>query len=79
MYVRGKPIYFTKHAFNGMAAERPPIKEDEVRAVLEAPDDDDGGKAFKAVGRRTVLVYYDDREGAVFIDAVSATRRRLSP
>lgn len=77
MLVRGKWLEVDKHALEGMNAERPPITLDVACLVLDAPDYDDGKKAYKRVGRRTVLLYYDEEEGTVTVHGASATRSRL--
>ncbi|HLE47980.1 MAG TPA: hypothetical protein VI818_06755 [Candidatus Thermoplasmatota archaeon] len=77
--IRGKDAAFSKHASQAMAAERPPLEVTDVQEVLETPDHDDGHKAFKRIGRRTVLVYYEEDDAQVFIRSASATRRKLPP
>ncbi len=68
-----------KHAFVGMHAERPPWHEQDVRHALEEPDHDDGRTATKRIGRRTIIVRYDEDDHEVFIRSVSGTRRALAP
>jgi hypothetical protein len=75
--VRGKWTAISKHASDAMAAERPPAEANDVREVLEAPDQDDGHQAIKRIARRTLLVYYDEDDAQVYVLSVSATRRRL--
>lgn len=77
--VRGKLCTISKHAFEGMAAERPPISADTVARVLEDPDHDDGTQARKRLGGRTILVRYEALEDRIRVRGVSATRRRLPP
>lgn len=79
MLVRGKWLRIEKHALGGMNAERPPITHDDVALVLEEPDHDDGKKAFRRVGPRTLLVYYEEEEHTIGVRAASATRSRLAP
>jgi len=75
--IRGKWAAFSKHASEAMAAERPALDVNDVREVLENPDHDDGRQAFKRIGERTLLVYYEEDESQVFIRSASATRRRF--
>lgn len=75
--IRGKWTAFSKHASDAMAAERPPLDVNDVRKVLEAPDQDDGRQAIRRIGRRTVLVYYEEHDAQIYIRGVSATRRSL--
>lgn len=62
-----------------MYAERPPIQVDDVANVLESPDSDFGGRAFKWISRRTVICYYDETKEFLEVRSVSATQRRLGP
>lgn len=78
MIVRGKALTITSHAVAGMEAERPRVRPEDIVAVLENPDSDDGGCAMGWRRRRTILVYYDEYEEKVRVRAVSATRRRLA-
>lgn len=78
MFIRGKPYTITKHAFEGMNAERPPLASHDIESVLEDPDSDDGRQAMKRLGARTVIVYYVENETEVVIESVSATRGRLA-
>lgn len=75
--IRGKETAFSKHASQAMAAERPPLEVTDVQEVLEAPDHDDGNKAVKRIGRRTVLVYYEEDDAQIYVRSASATRRKL--
>jgi hypothetical protein len=70
-------VVIEKHAAVGMACERPPIRENHILAVLEEPDHDDGHQAYKRVGPRTVIVYYEEDDDTVEVRSVSATRGRL--
>lgn len=60
-----------------MAAERPPLDVNDVREVLETPDQDTGRQAIKRIGRRTILVYYEEDDAQIYVRSASATRRRL--
>ncbi len=78
--IRGKWSAFSKHASAAMAAERPPLDVNdvrEVREVREDPDQDNGRQAIKRLGRRTILVYYEEDDAQIYIRSASATRRRL--
>lgn len=79
LVARGKWVTIRKHAAEGMACEAPPIREDDVLLVLEEPDHDDQNQAYKRIGTRTVIVYYEETDDHIRVRAVSATRRRLSP
>jgi hypothetical protein len=78
MLVRGKPLVIRRHAHDGMMAERPAIRTSDVAEVLEHPDHDQDGQAWKRHGGRTIIVYYTEGPDAVHVRAVSATRRRLA-
>lgn len=77
MQARGKRLTLTRHAFDGMNAERPPVRVHDVVRVLEDPDLDDGRRAAKWLGDRTLLVYYTEHEHQLDVESVSCTRRRL--
>lgn len=77
MRARGKLLTLSKHAFEGMNAERPPVHIREVRRVLEDPGADDGHRALRWTGDRTVIVYYEEHERQIDVESVSCTRRRL--
>jgi hypothetical protein len=80
--IRDKPVWFDRHALDGMNAERPRVGVAEVEAVLEGPDcimEESGGrhKAWKHAGKRTILVYYDEDEEGIYVRSVSATRSEI--
>lgn len=77
MRVRGKLLALRKHAFEGMQAETPPVRLEDVRRVLEDPDRDDGHRATRWIHDRTVLVYYEEHAHQVDVESVSCTRRTL--
>lgn len=77
MYARGKQCRVSKHAHEGMQAERPPIDYGAVQFVLEEPSADDGTRATRRVGRRTILVYYNEFDDEILIRSVSTTRSSL--
>lgn len=53
------------------------VEANDVLDVLDEPDYDDTRKAYKRIGRRTVIVYYSEEEDRILVDAVSATSARL--
>jgi hypothetical protein len=73
---RGKPVYFTAHAYEGMHGERKPVAPEAAVRVLDEPDEDDGHEARKWVGWRTIRVYYEEGPDLIEVRGVSATRRR---
>jgi hypothetical protein len=80
--IRDRPVWFDRHALDGMNAERPRIGVSEVESVLEAPDrlDEEKGerrKASKHIGKRTIMVYYDEDEEGIYVRSVSATRSEI--
>lgn len=80
--IRDKPVWFDRHALDGMNAERPRIVVAEVEEVLEAPDrlvkEHEGMlKAWKRIGKRTMIVYYDENEEGIYVRSVSATRSEI--
>lgn len=79
MEVRGKIVLIGKHAHEGMAAERPPLDEHDILAALETPDHDDGRQAGKRIGKRTIIVYYEETQDGIEVRSISATRSRLAP
>lgn len=70
---------FRPHAYDGMNGERPPMRENDVQHTIDEPDEDDGTKASRWIGRRTIIVYDDENEESIHVRGVSATRRRLAP
>lgn len=79
MFVRGKPHAVSKHAYQGMKSERPPLDTSDIENVLEFPDGDDGRAAWKWLKKRTVIVYYEEDEISIWIRSGSSTRGRLEP
>lgn len=77
MYVRGKPCRISKHAFEGMRSERPPLDDTDVALVLGEPNRDDGRLATRRMGARTILVYYAECEDEIVVRCVSATRSHV--
>jgi hypothetical protein len=78
-FARGKPLDIRKHARDGMEAERPAVRVEDLVRALEESDHDDGQAARKRIGRRTILVRYEEAEDRISVRGVSATRRRLAP
>jgi hypothetical protein len=75
--VRGKEVMVSRHAFDGMNAENPPIRVEDVEAALINPDSVQGNKSLKWTGRRTVIVYSNEYPDYIEVESVSATRRKL--
>jgi len=80
--IRDRPVWFDRHALDGMNAERPNVAVAEVEAALEAPDrcikESNGRlKAWKRIGKRTIIVYYDEDEEGIYVRSVSATRSEI--
>lgn len=71
--VRGRWLNITKHAYQGMKEERPPITLWDLIHALEEPDHDDGKEIRKRLGRRTLRAYYTQDEENVWVRAVSRT------
>ena len=74
--VRDRWLHITKHAYQGMKEERPPLTLWDLLHAFEEPDYDDGKEVRKRLGRRTLRAYYTQDEENVWVHAVSATRRR---
>lgn len=79
MHVRGKLLTLSRHAFEGMNAERPPVRVHDVVRVLEDPASDDGRCARRWIADRTVIVHYEEHEHQIDVQSVSCTRRQLGP
>lgn len=75
--IRGKEVMVSSHAFDGMNAENPPIRVEDVEETLTNPDKIQGNRYLKWIGRRTVIVYATEHPDYVEIEGVSATRRKL--
>lgn len=76
-YARGKPLYITKHAYQGMWQERPPIDHHDIVLLFEEPDHDDGKEVRKRLSGKTVRAYYHESEEEIQVLGVSRTGRRL--
>jgi len=80
--VRGKSVWIERHAFEGMSSERPPVSTQDVMTTIKKPDgvEREAGtreKAWRWIGQRTIMVYYDELEDEIHVKAVSATRRKI--
>ena len=80
--VRGKVVWFDKHAADAMNAERPPISVAEVLETLREPDRrvrqrPPREKWIRRSHTRSVIVYADEYEEEIYVRSVSASRRRL--
>lgn len=74
---RGKRIALTKHAAQALWNEWPAIDPWDVAHVLENPDEDtQENGARRRIGRRTIIVRYEETEEAIHVRTVSATRSR---
>jgi hypothetical protein len=79
---RNRSVWLDRHALDGMNAERPKVAVAEAEETLEAPDrlttEHDGRlKAWKRIGKRTIIVYYDEDEEGIYVRSVSATRSEI--
>lgn len=74
---RDKRIYINRHAFDGMNAERPPIKVNDVEETLKNPDKVDDRQYIKRIGNRTIIIYVEECPDYWDIQSVSATRRKI--
>jgi hypothetical protein len=79
MYARGKPCRLTKHAYEGIRAERRPIGLEELTLVLDEAQHDDGTTAYRWIKTRTIIVRYRERSDEILIRGASATRSRVPP
>ena len=75
---KGKLLFISKHAFEGMYSENPPIIVENIEYVINNPDYEDGNKYRAWVGNRTIIVYVSDCEDYWEINGVSATKRKLN-
>jgi len=75
--IRGKEVMVSRHAFDGMNAENPPIRVEDVEETLVNPDNVQGNRSLKWIGRRTVIVYSTEYPDYIEVESVSATRRKL--
>jgi len=80
--VREKYLWIEPHAYEGMVAERPAIQLEHVYEAIQSPDKvvlerKARVKAMKWIGKRTIIVYYDEYEEDIHVRGVSATRRKL--
>jgi len=75
---QNKKIYFSQHAFDGMNAERPMIRTNDVEETLENPDKVDGRQYIKWIGFRTIIAYIQECRDYWDIRSVSATRKKIT-
>lgn len=80
--IRGKRVWIAKHAFEGMSDEKPPVSTEHVLSAIADPDGSEmesgmRRKAWRWIGQRTIMVYYDELEDEIRVKAVSATRRKI--
>lgn len=74
---RGKSLYISKHAHQGMWQERPPLDVYDIILLLEEPDHDDGKEVRKRLGRKTIRAYYHEGPEGIEVYGVSRTSRAL--
>jgi hypothetical protein len=74
---KGKIIFINSHAFDGMNAERPPIRVSDVEEALKNPDKVNGRKYMKWIGNRTIIIYVQECPDYWDIRSVSSTRRKI--
>lgn len=80
--IRGKYIWIDNHAYDGMHAEKPPIKLEHLYETISNPDKiimeaKPRVKALKWIGKRSIIVYYDEYEVDIYVRSISATRRKI--
>lgn len=84
LVARGKRVTFDSHALVGQSQEarRQPVSERHILQTLEKPDilakKKGGFEAHKWLGKRTVIVRYEEYEDEIYVYSISATRRRLA-
>ena len=74
---KGKIIFINRHALDGMNAERPPIKVNDVEETLKNPDNINDRQYMKWIGNRTIIIYVQEYPDYWDIQGVSATRRKI--
>lgn len=75
--LRDKRVMVSRHAFDGMNAEKPPIRVEHLEETLKNPDKVEGEKHMKWIGRRTVIAYLTEHPDYFEVRGVSATRRKI--
>jgi hypothetical protein len=74
---RDHPVFFHPHAVDGMEAEG--LRVDDVLLAMElgsaTPRRSGRSETFYPVGRKVILVRYDQMEDHVFVVSVSQRRR----
>ena len=74
---KGKIIFINRHALDGMNAERPPIRVNDVEETLKNPDKVNGRQYMKWIGNRTIIIYVQECPDYWDIRSVSSTRRKI--
>ena len=74
---KGKIIFINRHALDGMNAERPPIRVNDVEETLKNPDKVNGRQYMKWIGNRTIIIYVQESPDYWDIRSVSSTRRKI--
>jgi hypothetical protein len=74
---KGKIIFINRHALDGMNAERPPIRVNDVEETLKSPDKVNGRQYMKWIGNRTIIIYVQECPDYWDIRSVSSTRRKI--
>jgi len=74
---KGKIIFINRHALDGMNAEKPPIRVDDVEETLKNPDNINNRQYTKWIGNRTIILYVQECPNYWNIQGVSATRRKI--
>ena len=76
-YLKGKLVLPSRHVYEEINCEVPPIRWAELEETTLNPDKVEGRKYMKWIGSRTIIVYLTEFEDYVRVDTVSATRRKL--
>jgi len=74
---KGKIIFINRHALDGMNAERPPIRVNDVEETLKNPDKVNGRQYMKWIGNRTIIIYVQECPDYWDIRSASSTRRKI--
>ena len=74
---KGKIIFINRHALDGMNAERPPIRVNDVEETLKNPDKVNGRQYMKWIGNRTIIIYVQESPDYWDIRSASSTRRKI--
>jgi hypothetical protein len=68
----------TRHAFDGMNAENPPIRIEHLEETLQNPDRIEGDQYRKWIADRTIIAYITEYNDYIEVRGVSATRRKIN-